>query len=381
MDTRTKYRVLRALHLNGSLTAKALSALCDIPSATCLRAARQLCAMGLVKESVSTLKNNRKQIKFSSVKNELRALGIHILQNKVVMSVVSSDGNVCDTLSLERDADYSELSNINEIAEHAERLISENGYLIKAIGITRPGPVMLHNGLIRRVQSFGGINAELLADELRLAFEVPVTCSFDSECAGEYYLLKNREAVNGVTCVVVAGDTVTAAIFNDGKLLRSNGLAGLIGHTGLNFRDERCYCGNRGCLENYVSTSLLIDSLQTSTLFGVNLLTFDEAVELYKSGDPSTVKSVDNLAANLAIGLVNMIWTLNPSNIIVTGDLTRFGGVLSGPINSVIKQRVLPEAFAALTISVSDNVTDEFAAGSGISAFGEGLETKFKISK
>lgn len=373
-----KQRVLRTLYLNGPLTAAAISTLCGVSSGSCLSTARRLCRLGLAEESVSEAKNGRKQVRFSPVAPSLRCLGIHILPDFVVMSLVSPDGTVEKTKRFERDVDYSESSNVNELTDCVEKIISSDGYRVCSIGISCPGPIRLQDGLLRRVVSVGGINISLFADELREAFELPVCCAFDSECAGEYFLSVDGNACRGVTCCVCAGDTVTASFFVDGVCLSSRGLSGLIGHTSINFRDERCYCGNRGCLEQYASTSLLADTLHTNTLFGVNLRTFDETVELYKSGDPATVKCVDNLAGNLAIGLVNMIWTLNPSSIFVTGELTRFGGVLSGPIHSVIKQRVLPEAFSDLTVKVSDNSTDDFAAGAALMSFGVALESNFK---
>lgn len=376
-----KQRILQALYRNGALTPKALSAICGIPASSCTRAARTLCELKLAKESVSVLKNGRKQVRFSPVKSELCSLGLHLLPDRVVMSVVDTRGEIVCSEILERDADYSDLSGINEIAEGAERLISASKRAIKSIGISYPGPIRLENGLLRRVINVGGINVSLLADELKSAFEVNVKCSFDSESAGEYYLALNPEASKGVTCCVRSGDTVTSAIYVDGEAVRSNGLTGLLGHTGLNFRDERCYCGNRGCLEEYASTSLLSDKIQTNTLFGVTLRTFDETVEGYKAGDPATVKEVDTLASYLAIGLVNMIWLLNPSHIYISGDLTRFGGVLSGPIHSVIKQRVLPEAFDSLSVTVADNNIDEACAGAALSAFADALENKFKPVK
>lgn len=376
-----KQRILQALYRNGALTPKALSAICGIPLASCTRAANALCALNLAKKSVSTLKNGRKQTKFSAVKSELCSLGLHLLPDRVIMAVVDTRGETVEHITLERDVDYSDLSNINEIAEGAERLISVSKREIKSIGISYPGPIRLENGLLRRVINVGGINVSLLSNELKNAFEVNVKCSFDSESAGEYYLAFNPEASKGVTCCVRSGETVTSAIYINGDVVRSGGLTGLLGHTGLNFRDERCYCGNRGCLEEYASTSLLSDKIQSNTLFGVTLRTFDETVEQYKAGDPSTVKEVDTLASYLAIGLVNMIWLLNPSHIYISGDLTRFGGVLSGPIHSVIKQRVLPEAFSALKITVADNLSDEACIGAALSSFADAMENKFKPVK
>lgn len=376
-----KQRILQALYRNGSLTVKALSSICGLPVATCTRAANSLCALNLAKKSVSLLKNGRKQTKFSAVKSELCSLGIHLLSNRVIMAVVNAKGEVIESVTLERDVDYSDLSNINEIAENAERLISRVKKEIKSVGISYPGPISLENGLLRPVINVGGINVSLLAEELKNAFELNVKCSFDSESAGEYYLALYPDASRGVTCCVRSGETVTSAIYVDGTVIRSNGFTGLLGHTGLNFRDERCYCGNRGCLEEYASTSLLSDKIQSNTLFGVTLRTFDETVEQYKSGDPSTVKEVDTLASYLAIGLVNMIWLLNPSHIYISGDLTKFGGVLSGPIHSVIKQRVLPEAFSSLSVTVADNSLDEACVGAALSAFADALENKFKPVK
>lgn len=370
--------ILFALYQNGTLTAKGLSAVCGQSPAVCLRVARQLCGLRLVRETAGLSVKGRKQVRFSPVRAAWYALGIHVLSDGVTLSVVSADGKLEETLRLERDADYTDTDAINVVVDRAERLINTVLRPVYAIGLTCPGPMKQQRGFLRPVLSFGGFDLALLADELRQAFELPVVQGYDSTCAGEYYLATRPGAATGVTCCIDTGELVTAATFVDGVELRSGGYAGLIGHMGLNFRDERCYCGNRGCLEQYASTSLLRERLQSNTLFGINLQTFDETVALYKSGDPATVKEVDTLAAGLAMGIVNIVWMLNPSHLYLVGDLTRFGGALERVIHSVIKQRVLPEAFAALAIEISQNTTDEFAAGAALAALGVALEERKK---
>ncbi len=371
-------RILFALYQNGTVTATGLSGLTGLSPSVCLRVARQLCKLGLARETSGVTVKGRKQVRFAPVRVSWYALGIHILTDSMTLSVVGADGKVEESVHLERDVDYTDSDGIYVAVERSERLINTVLRPVYAIGITCPGSMKQQRGFLRPVLSYGGIDCRLLTDELRQAFEIPVVQGYDSTCAGEYYLATRSGAIPGVTCCVDTGELLTATTFIDGVELHSQGYAGLIGHMGLNFRDERCYCGNRGCLEQYASTALLRERLQTGTLFGVNLQTFDETVARYKSGDPATVKEVDTLAASLAMGIVNMIWLLNPSHLYLVGDLTRFGGALERTFHSVIKQRVLPEAFSALTVEIAQNVTDEFAAGAALKAFGVALEEKKK---
>ena len=366
-------RVLFALCVNGAMNAKALGESCRLSPAAARQTARQLVSLGLVREKSVTDAKGRSQPRFSAMKSPLCALGIHLTSDGAVLSVVGFDGSVKESLSLERDADYTDSDAVDVLLDRAERLINVPLRTVCGIGITCPGPMRQQYGYLRVVTSCGGVDLATLQSELKEAFELPVTQGYDSSSAGEYFLATRKGASRGVTCSVDTGSLITAATFIDGTELKSGGYAGLIAHMGMNFRDERCYCGNRGCLEQFASTSLLRERLQTNTLFGINLQTFDETVALYASGDPATVKEVDTLSASLAMGLVNLVWVLNPSHLYLTGDLTRFPGSLEHTVHSVIKQRVLPEAFSSLSIEISQNATDEYAAGAALFAFGTAL--------
>ena len=372
MKNDLKKRVLYALNSNGSMTSKELSDICGQTGAACLRAARKLCEAGLVKESSKTAKNGRTLPVFSAVRTKKCALGVHIMPQSVMVSVVNQNGKTAFCRRFERDSDYTNGNGVNELCDLIEMKIMSEKHEICAIGVTCAGPVLQSGGMLRRVESYGGFDIEKLVNELKAAFALPVTFGSTAQALGEYCLATKRGYNTGVTVCVDASDSIFASIFDGGKPLSgAAGLAGIMGHTSLNFRDERCYCGNRGCLEQYASTSLLVDRLQTNTLFGMNMRSFDETVELYRSGDPATVKEVDNAASYLAMGLVNAIWLLNPSHICIAGELAKFDGALNKTVHSVIKQRVLPEAFSSLTVDICDCDADVFAAGAALSAFGE----------
>ena len=371
-------QVFFALTAGGAMNAKTLGEQCGLSAQVCLRTARQLCALGLVREKTSTAANGKKQVRFAAAKTQDCALGIHIEDDKVTLAVVAADGSVKETSTLERDADYTAVSAIEVLLERADRLINVPLRTVCAIGVTCPGPMRQQLGFLRPVTECGGFDLESFEQELNEAFELPVVRGFDSASAGEYFLATRKGAARGVTCCVDAGSLITAATFVDGREIKGNGHAGLIAHMGVNFRDERCYCGNRGCLEGYASTSLLRERLQKNTLFGIRLDTFDDTVKDYASGDPATVKEVDTLCASLAMGLVNLVWTLEPSHLYLVGDLTRFPGALERTVHAVIKQRVLPESFAALSIEISQNTLDEYAAGAALAAFGASLAKRKK---
>jgi len=366
-----------ALLHGGTMTAKALAERCGLPAASCLRTARQLVALGLAKEVCATA-NGRTQVKFTAKKTSLCSLGIHLKNDTATLALVSPDGTVTEKAVLARDLDYSEEDGTEQLLNAAEQLINKENREIIGIGVTCPGPMRQQRGYLRQVTDCAGFDLALLCSELKEAFGLPVTLGYDASCAGAYFIATRKDASRGITCCVDTGELITAASFCDGRELKSRGHAGLIAHMGMNFRDERCYCGNRGCLEQYASTAHLYERLHAETLFGVVLQTFDETVALYQSGDPATVKEVDTLSSSLAMGLVNLIWTLEPEHLFLVGDLSKFTGSLERTVHSVIKQRVLPEAFASLSVEISSGELDEYAAGAALTAFGEALAERKK---
>ena len=122
-----------------------------------------------------------------------------------------------------------------------------------SIGVCTPGALSLDSGLIKNSNTSCLIGQDLQND-LKNILHHDISIENDANCfaLGEAKLGagKNQNLIFGV----IMGTGVGGGIVIDGKIHhgRTN-IAGEWGHHCLHNEGNICYCGNRGCVETYIS--------------------------------------------------------------------------------------------------------------------------------
>ena len=80
-------------------------------------------------------------------------------------------------------------------------------------------------------------------------------------------------------------------------------------------------------------------------------LGFAKILSLLNDGDPLALGLIEDAGYYLGIGLGNMANLLNPSHIIIAGDLSKAGPALFNAISAAMRECVLPSTYKALTIT------------------------------
>lgn len=113
---------------------------------------------------------------------------------------------------------------------------------------------------------------------------------------------------------------IGAGIVIDGVLLKGHeGKTGEIGHSTL-FPDGRsCPCGNKGCLEQYASTEVLLcelkDHLQTEKI------TIEKIRQAIEAGDQVVLDILDRNAYYLSIGINNITSVFNQESLVINSPI------------------------------------------------------------
>ena len=129
---------------------------------------------------------------------------------------------------------------------------------------------------------------------------------------------------------VTIGDGVGSGILIDGAIYRGGtGGAGEFGHTSIDKNGIYCDCGNRGCLENYISCAAIYSEVTSSVAeYGRNTkmleLTKGDIAQItpsiflsaLKNDDTLAREIMDDVAGYLATGIVNLVNLFNPDPII-----------------------------------------------------------------
>jgi len=151
--------------------------------------------------------------------------------------------------------------------------------------------------------------------------------------------------------VINARHGIGAGLIINGCLFQGDGgCAGEIGHVVVvSEGGELCRCGNRGCLETVASTQALIKRVQSlvaqthSTLLSKEPIdiTLDTVEEAFLSGDALAHQAVMETGRFMGMAISSLVGTLNIRQIVLTGDMTRFGAPWLEAIHGVVSQTTL----------------------------------------
>lgn len=273
-----------------------------------------------------------------------KAIGVDLGGSHTTAAVVNEDGKIESQHELDI-ADRSFDAVVESIAAVVGAAIKETKGPLEGIGIGSPGNVDLESGAIVYSPNFGWNDVPLGA-VLRRRFDLPVYVANDARCAtlGEYTFGIGRGTRDFV--LLTLGTGIGGGIVSGGRLLLGNRAgAGEIGHHQIRPTDGFvCGCGKIGCFEAQASGTGLLrhafaaaPSFPRSTLLDKNRekLGSKSIRKAAQAGDGHAMTAWKRFAADLALGLANVIAFTNPEVIALGGGVSSAGDFL---IDAVLPQ-------------------------------------------
>ena len=202
-----------------------------------------------------------------------------------------------------------------------------------SIGVCTPGALSLSSGLIKNSNTQCLIGKDLQND-LKNILHYNVSIENDANCfalaEAKLGAGKNSNLVFGV----IMGTGVGGGIIMDGKIHhgRTN-IAGEWGHHCLHPEGNICYCGNKGCVETYISGPALEKKWYNLTKQNQPL------PEIIKSSDnPNFPNWKKSFIDDFGLSLANVIDILDPDVIILGGGVSNIDFLYSEGKNSIYEK-------------------------------------------
>ncbi len=224
----------------------------------------------------------------------------------------------------------------NSILESIKNLILE---LVQesndkvSIGVCTPGALSLSSGLIKNSNTQCLIGKDLQND-LKNILHYNVSIENDANCfalaEAKLGAGKNSNLVFGV----IMGTGVGGGIIIDGKIHhgRAN-IAGEWGHHCLHPEGNICYCGNKGCVETYISGPAL--EKKWSNLTNQNQPLQEITKNFDNTNFPNWKKS---FLDDFGLSLANVIDILDPDVIVLGGGVSNIDFLYSEGKNSIYEK-------------------------------------------
>lgn len=239
-----------------------------------------------------------------------------------------------------------------------DELLEKSGItvdFVRGIGIAVPGPVDFASATVVSPPIMTGWDGYPIRSWFADRYACPVLVDNDANAMtlGEH--TTNFADQDSLVMVKVATG-VGAGIIAHGLIYRgADGAAGDIGHIQISPPDNVptdesepvCRCGNTGCIEAYGGGWALLRDLREA---GRDVSTISDIARLLESGDPLAVSLVRRAGRFIGVALSDVVSLLNPSVVIVGGEMAASAAILMAGIRESIYARSLPLATRRLQI-------------------------------
>ncbi len=217
---------------------------------------------------------------------------------------------------------------------------------IQQIGVSVPGLVDTKSGRLLWLPRNPAYSNFDLASALERALGAPVVVDNDANLAALAEVsiaLAEHDALRDFVFLDLGAEGVGGGMVLNGELYRGHDstLAAEFGHMVIEANGVECTCGRKGCWEMYVSDrSTLRRYRELGAAPGNSYSQFLKAVA---DGDAAAQTCLKAVARDIAVGLTNIAFALNPAAIVVSGRI-RDAWQSVAPI--------IEQAFAATRLSV-----------------------------
>ncbi len=369
---RHELRVLESLVSHGRRTRRQLEEDTNLSRTTLSAIVGDLRQRGVLVEAdqpLSAVGRNGRPTKTLSLNPAAGAsVGIELGRRRISISVTGFDGAAITHQHRDVSSSLKLAPKVQLAAEMLGQLIDDGrivpGSIIGVgIGIAsrHANPASLRDGLVRQEDPQG---ASL--DPIRELLPVPLMWDNNIRLAAMSYSKAEEDLL-----YVVLSAGISSAIISGGTLLRGgNGIAGELGHISVDFTGPACWCGRHGCLESFINEA---NVLMESARRGQQFPSIAAMAEAATDGDGIALNVVAWAGEMLSRALVAACVLIDPSRVVIAGELSQFGEPLLAPVRRALAAQNLelaPRVTALETAEFAPTAGSDGAARMALSQWG-----------
>jgi glucokinase len=297
-------------------------------------------------------------------------LGLDIGGTFVKAGLVDEAGRVVESRKAHTVTDdlNTFLSNLSELIHEFQK-----SRTIAAIGLGIPG---LHNSKTNvivtapNIPCLKNINlGQLVADQ------VQIRCISENDAnvaAYGEFVCGGRTGIQHMVMLTLGTGLGSGFVLSGHLFTGSSGYAAEFGHTVLRARlygkDEGrlCGCGNRGCVEAFVSGTGIVTTAREHGMSGP--LTSEDVFDAAMRGDATAIEVFKETGEYLGIACANLINSLNPQMIAIGGGVMASGDLLLNTARDAAKRHAFPSPLSDCRIEKSKLWPDAGVIGAALLA-------------
>jgi N-acetylglucosamine repressor len=391
---RNRSAVFEAIRHYAPISRKALANHSGLNPATVTHIVDDLLAAGLVEETDAAAAERdgmpakraagRRPTGLTIKADACYLVGINLTRTHAMVVVTNLAAEIVAHANITVSLSHSTDMRVSRVLDLVEQAILQSGvprHRLSGIGVGAPGPLNTRTGMIMAATFEGWTNVPFKALlEARFGLPVAIDSDVNTAALAEQWFGAGREYTNFAYVAVGAG--VGAGIIVDGHLFTSGGDRNPeFGHSSIQFDGPHCPCGNRGCLELYVSTPHLVATTIEAVRLGgyssltplvpksarhaettpdpmhedYDALTPERIWDAVETGDSLAISVVQRVCEHLATGLASLVAFFHPSVIFIGHDMARAGPKTYLMLQIAMRDRGVPSHVLVLPAEIDDH--------------------------
>jgi fructokinase len=235
-------------------------------------------------------------------------------------------------IGTEQESGYRHI--LNRIKELHGELAEQIKNQPHTFGIGTPGAISPRSGLLKNSNTVC-MNGQPLKSDLENLLGRKIEIQNDANCFAMAEALHGAGRGKKLVFGVIMGTGCGGGLVHNGEVIVGRqAIAGEWGHMSIAPDGPLCYCGQRGCVETYISGGGL--EARYAEKFGIKK-SFREIEKDFYAGEPKAVGSMKTYFRNFGRALANLIAVLDPDIVVLGGGVSNFDALYSEGVAQVAK--------------------------------------------
>lgn len=273
-------------------------------------------------------------------------IGVDFGGTKIEAAALGADGNFLARVRAPNPGNYD--AAIREVQSLVAAVESQAGAR-GTIGVGTPGSISPRTGVMRNANSTY-LNGRRFREDLANALGRDIRLANDANCLALSEAVDGAAAGSSVIFAVILGTGCGGGLVVNGRLVEgANGIGGEWGHISLPWPQPKevdatqCWCGQRGCLETWVSgTGLQRDYALSSG----EQLDGPAIILAARNLNPQAGAAFDRYLSRLGRGLAAIVNILDPDTFVLGGGMSNVAELYER-LPDIVRSHVFADAWEA----------------------------------
>jgi glucokinase-like ROK family protein len=279
------------------------------------------------------------------------ALGVDFGHTHLRVAVSDLSHEVLSEAERDLDVDHSApegLDAASELVGDVLRRARVQRRRVLGVGMGLPGPINRAVGTVGSSSILPGWVGVDAAAEMTKRLRMPVHVENDANLGALAEFVWGSGKGFSDLIYIKLSSGVGAGMLLGGRLYHgTGGTAGEIGHTVVQPGGSICRCGSRGCLETVASARAVAEVLGASRDEDVSI---KRMLDLAKDGDAAAARLIGEAGREIGVAVANLCNVINPDRVIVGGDMSAAGELITEPILESIRRYAIHSAADQVTV-------------------------------